>query len=176
MEKTQRIEKQKAVTDLKAWFEQASSVVVADYTGITVKEMTALRNQLRAAKTSFRVAKNTLTALAISGTPYEGLKDYLKGPVILAFAPGPVDVAKILVKFSKDSGKLALKAAFFEGQVVGPEMIKQMSALPSREELLARVVGGLKAPLSNTVFVLSGIYRKFVYALSEIKNKKEKEG
>lgn len=166
-------EKEKAVSDLKKVFKKATAVVVADYTGINVKEMTALREKLRAVKANFKVAKNTLTGLALDGTDYEPLKDYLKGPVVLTFAEEPLEICKILAKFSKDSGKLVLKAAVFEGQLVSPEMIKEMALLPSKEELLAKLVGGLKAPVVNFVFVLSGIYRKLVYVLSEIKNKKE---
>lgn len=171
-----KVEKEKIINDLKGWFQKAEAVVVADYTGINVKEITNLREQLKAKQVLFKVAKNTLTMLALAGTEFEVLKKYLAGPVILAFGPGPLEISKIFTKFSKDTGKLQVKAAVFDGQLVGPEAVKEMAALPSREELLAQLVGSVKAPLFNLVFVLSGIHRKLIYALSEIKNKKEKEG
>lgn len=169
-------EKTIQVQELKDKFAVCSAVVVADYATVNVKEMTALRRQLRKARVNFKVAKNTLTSIAIKGTRYESLSQHLVGPVVLAFADGPVDVAKILVKFAKDTNKLKIKAAFFEGQMVGPDKIKEMASLPSRQELYAMLVGSLKAPISNMVFVLSGISRKLVYVLSEIKNKKGQEG
>jgi large subunit ribosomal protein L10 len=168
----QKLEKEKQVEELKKKFQSSSAVVVADYSTVNVKEVTGLRRELRKIKARFQVAKNTLTAIAVSGTPYEPLKNYLSGPVALAFAEGPVEISKILVKFSKDTGKLRIKVAFFEGQLVGPELIKEMASLPSKEELYGQLVGNLKAPIFNFVFILSGIYRNFVYLLSEIERTK----
>lgn len=172
----QKSVKETSVKELKEKFKKSQAVVVADYSTVNVKEITNLRRALRKAKAQFKIAKNTLTTIAVKGTEFESLTDYLTGPVALTFAEGPLEIAKILVKFAKDTGKLKLKAAYFEGQVVGPEMIKEMASLPSKEELYARLVGNLRAPLFNLVFVLSGISRKLVYVLSEIKNQKGKVG
>ncbi len=166
-------EKQKVVEDIKQKFQGANGVVLADYRGLTVSQVTNLRVELRQAGVEYRVLKNTMVSRAAQEIGIEGLDEYLKGPTALAFSADPVAPAKILSEFSKKNKKLTIKAGVLEGTVIGPERIKVLSNLPSREILLSQVLSGMQGPLQGMVNVLQGPLRKLGYALEEVRKLKE---
>lgn len=148
--------------------------ILADYRGLNVAEMTKLRRQLREAGVEFKVVKNTLTARAAQELGLDGLEPHLQGPTAIAFsATDPVAPAKILNEVVRNSKTFQIKAGVLQGRIIGINEIKALSELPSREQLLARVVGGFQAPLSGLVNVLAGNMRNLVYALEAIRKKKE---
>ena len=131
-------EKSQVVSEIKEKFQQASGIVLADYRGLTVAQVTQLRAQLRLAGVEFRVMKNTLVRRAAGELGVEGLDSYLKGPTALAFCADPVAPAKVLLEFAKVNklNKFQIKAGVLDGKVIGPEEVKALAALPSREVLL----------------------------------------
>ncbi len=144
-------------------------VFLADFTGLTAQEINELRFKLRDMGTELRVLKNTLTLLAIRDTEYEAMGELLAGPVAAAFVAGdPMAVAKELVAYSRANPRFVLKGGFMEGRALGDAEVRSLATLPSREVLLARVAGSFKAPLYGLCGVLSGPYRKLVYALRAV--------
>ncbi|KLU67484.1 50S ribosomal protein L10 [Desulfosporosinus acididurans] len=168
-------EKSQVVSEIKEKFQQSSGVVLADYRGLTVAQVTQLRAQLRQAGVEYKVLKNTLVRRAAQEVGVEGLESYLEGPTALAFSNDPVAPAKILLDFAK-ANKLksfAIKAGVLEGKVIGPDGVKNLADLPSREVLLAMVLRGMQAPLAGMANVLQGPIRKMGYALEEVRKLKE---
>lgn len=166
-------EKQKVVDEIKEKLQKSSGVVLADYRGMTVSQVTKLRVELRKAGIEYRVLKNTMVRRAADEIGLEGLDPYLKGLTAIAFSADPVAPAKILTEFSKKNKELQIKAGIVEGQVVAADKIKDLADLPSREVLLAQVLAGMQAPISGLVNVLQGPIRKMVYALEEVRKLKE---
>lgn len=166
-------EKQKVVEDIKQKFQGSNGVVLADYRGLTVAQVTNLRVQLREAGVEYRVLKNTMVRRAADEIGIEGLEQYLEGPTALAFSADPVAPAKILSEFIKKNKNLTIKAGVLERTVIGPEKIKDLANLPSREVLLAQVLAGMQGPLQGMVNVLQGPIRKLGYALEEVRKLKE---
>jgi large subunit ribosomal protein L10 len=167
-------EKSLVVSEIKEKFQQSSGVVLADYRGLTVAQVTQLRTQLRNAGVEYRVLKNTLVRRAAQEVGVEGLESYLEGPTALAFSKDPVAPAKILLDFAKANKlkNLTIKAGVLEGKVIGPEGVKNLADLPSREVLLAMVLRGMQAPLAGMANVLQGPIRKMGYALEEVRKLK----
>lgn len=167
-------EKAQVVSEIKEKFQQASGVVLADYRGMTVAQVTQLRTQLRNAGVEYKVLKNTLVSRAASEIGVEGLDQYLEGPTALAFSADPVAPAKILLEFAKANKlkSLTVKAGVLEGKVIGADGVKALAELPSREVLLAMVLRGMQAPLAGMANVLQGPIRKMGYALEEVRKLK----
>lgn len=169
-----RDEKAIQIADIADRLGRAASVVMVDYRGLNVSQMTELRKRLRDVGVEFKVAKNTLALRAASQESIDGLEEYLVGPVALAFGyDDPVAPAKVLSGFIKESRKGTIKGGVLEGQVLNAEAIQQLSDLPPREVLLAQVVGGIASPLTGLVTVLSGTMRNLVYVLDAIREQKE---
>lgn len=166
-------EKQKVVDDIKQKLEGSTGVILADYRGLTVSQVTNLRVQLREAGIEYRVLKNTMVRRAADEIGLEGLDPFLEGPTAVAFSPDPVAPAKILMEYSKKNKSLKIKAGIVEGKVVGPEMVKDLADLPPREVLLSQVLAGMQAPIQGMVNVLQGPIRKMGYALEEVRKLKE---
>ncbi|OGB90588.1 50S ribosomal protein L10 [candidate division WOR-1 bacterium RIFCSPHIGHO2_01_FULL_53_15] len=166
-------EKSKVVAELKEKIARASVMVLADYLGLSVKEMTELRRKLRAEKSELAVIKNTLIERAVAESGLPEFKDHLKGPtvVMLGYADA-VSPLKALVKFIKETEKGGLRIGVVDKQVFSRDDLAAISKLPPREVLLGKVVGGLKSPLYGLANVLNGPLRKLVYALNAIKDKK----
>lgn len=167
-------EKSQVVSEIKEKMQNASGIVLADYRGLTVAQVTQLRTQLRQAGVEYRVLKNTLVRRAANEIGVEGLDPYLEGPTAVAFSADPVAPAKILMDFAK-ANKLKsfkIKAGVLEGKVIGAEGVKALADLPSREVLLTMVVRGMQAPLVGMVNVLQGPIRKMGYALEEVRKLK----
>jgi len=161
------------VKEIQAKLEGATSVVITDYRGLNVSQATDLRRELRDAGVEYRVLKNTLTRLAAKAAGIDGLEESLTGPNAIAFGQDAVSAAKVLYKFAKKNKALEIKGGVLEGKVVSIEQIKALSDLPSREELLAKMLGSMQAPLVNFASVLNAPLRDFVGVLNAVKEQKE---
>lgn len=159
-------ERKKLIVDeIKEKLEKSSSLIVLDYRGLDVEETTELRNKFREAGVDYKVYRNTLVKRAIEGTDYEGLTEDLNGPNGIAFGfEDPVAPAKIAKTFSEKHDNLDLKVGVLEGEIYRGEKLEKLASIPSREELIAKLLGSLKAPLSN-----------FVYLVKALADKKEEE-
>ncbi|NMA68291.1 MAG: 50S ribosomal protein L10 [Desulfitobacterium sp.] len=166
-------QKKQVVAEIKEKLQNSSGVVLADYRGLTVAQVTELRAQLREAGVEYRVLKNNLVRRAAEEVGIEGLDEFLVGPTAVAFSEDPVAPAKILADFAKNNKKFTLKAGIVEGKVVDEAGVKALAALPSREVLLAQVLRGMQAPLAGMANVLQGPIRKMGYALEEVRKLKE---
>lgn len=166
-------QKKQVVADLTEKVKAAQSIVLADYRGLTVEQDTALRNALRAAGVEYKVVKNTLTSLAMKESGLEALDPFLNGPTAMALSStDAVAPAKVLSDFAKKFEKLELKVGVVEGKVIDINGIKALADLPSREVLIAKVLGGFNAPISGFVNVLNGNMRGLVVALNAIAEQK----
>ena len=167
--------KKLVVKDLSDRMQNAVSGVFVDYKGISVADDTKLRHDLRAAGVEYAVVKNTLARFAVNQVGYEDLVPVLEGTTALAMSSSDlVAPAKILSEFAKKNKQFTIKAGFVEGRVIDAEEIKHLAALPSKEVLISRVLGGLNAPISGFANVLNGTLRGLVIALNAIKEQAEK--
>ena len=149
------------VEEIKAKLDGAQAGVLVDYRGITVEEDTALRKAMREAGVDYSVVKNTLLNFAIKGTDIESISAYLEGPSAIAISKtDPVAPAKIIGQFIDKHEKLTIKTGFMDGKVVDVAEIVKISKLPSREEMLAKAFGSMKAPISNLARVINQIKEK----------------
>lgn len=154
-------EKQQLVEDIKAKFQSSTTSVVADYRGLTVKEVTELRKTLRDAGIEFKVYKNSLTRRATAETNLTELDEFLTGPNAIAFGgEDAVAPAKIIADFAKKHKALEIKAGVVEGKVVGVEQIKALADLPSREGLLSMLLSVLQAPMRNFALAVKAVAEK----------------
>lgn len=168
--------KQEVVQEIKTAFENAKSTVIVEYRGLTVKDLTELRNQYRANGVNYKVYKNTLVSIALKELGYEGFEEYTKGPNGFAFSNEDLaKAAKVSTDFAKNNDKLIVKAALMDGEVLDEDQVKAIAKLPSKEVLIAKVLGGFNAPITGFVNVLQGSIRNLVYALNAIKEKEEQE-
>ena len=171
--------KQAVVAQLKEQLESAKGVVLTSYKGLTVAQDTELRRELREAGVSYHVVKNTMLRIAAKEAGIEGIEEHLEGTT--AFAVSTEDAvapAKVICGFIKknkleDAEVLTVKVGMVEGKVIGVDEVKALAALPSREELIAKLLGSMNAPISNTVNVLQGVIRNAVYVLDAIRSQKE---
>ena len=136
------------VSEIKEKFENAKSVVLFDYRGLTVSEVTELRKKLREVGSDYKVYKNTMTSRALDELKID-LNDYLTGPNAITFGSDVLSIVKILSDFAKEHDKLELKAGIIDGKVAGLEEIKQYASIPSREGLLTMLAGGLMATVRD---------------------------
>jgi large subunit ribosomal protein L10 len=169
--------KSKTVKDIKDRFEKSKIVILTEYKGLSMFQLTQLRKKLRPMEAEYKVFKNTLINRAIKDKNFDGAEAQLTGATAVVFGyKDAVAPAKTLTQFGKENEKLVIKAGFLDGVMIDAKMIASLAKLPSREVLLARVVGGMQAPIANFVGVSSGILRKFVYALNAVKEQKAKSG
>jgi large subunit ribosomal protein L10 len=166
-------EKVSSVNALHDKFARAVSAVLADFRGLTVQELTDLRQQLREASLELAVVKNTLAHRAVQQTPYEKLSPYLKGPTSITFSyRDTMAPAKVLSAYVKKQPKLAVRAGLFEGAVVPAEKISEIADLPPREVLLAYALATMQGPLAGLAWTLQGILSTFIGTLQAIHDKK----
>jgi large subunit ribosomal protein L10 len=160
-------EKVETVEDLKTRLDGVKTVMLAEYRGLTVQQLSDLRKQLKAVSAEYKIVKNRLARLAI-GSDLAGLGGQLKGPTGLVLAKGdPVSVAKALQTFAKTNQALVLKAGVVDGQVLEPAGLKALADLPSREALRAQIVGTITGPLTQLVSLLQAPHRELVYVLEQ---------
>ena len=161
------------VEEFAAKLATAKAAFIADYRGLNVDQVNELRGKLRDAGVEYRVVKNTLLRLAAKGTDFECLSEYLQGPTAIAIAQeDPVAPAKVLSDYAKDSKFFELKTAVLEGKILNEAEIKALAELPSREVLLAKMLGSINAPVSNFVGVLAAVPRSLVQVLGAIRDQK----
>lgn len=149
-----REEKQELVAELRTSFGEASTIVVAHYSGMTVKELESLRAKVREAGASFRVTKNRLTRLALEGTKFDGLSDLFTGPTGIAVSSDPVAAAKVIVDFAKTNDKLVILGGAMQGNVLGLDGIKALASLPSLDTLRAGLLGLISTPATRIAGIL----------------------
>ena len=150
--------KEAKVAEIKEKLEKATSVVLSQYQGLTVEEDTVLRKNLREAGVEYKVYKNTLVTLAAKELGLEGIVEYLEGPVAIAFGYEDVTVAaRVLNDFAKDHKKLELKAGIVEGEIYDTDKIKQLATIPSKEVLIAKLLGSIKSPIASFARVINAI-------------------
>ncbi len=150
--------KQPIVAAIAEDVKDAQSVVIVDYRGLTVAQDTELRKQLREAGIIYKVCKNTMMKRAFEGTEFEGLAQYLEGPSAMAVSKDDATApARILCKFAKDADKLEVKAGVVEGTVYDEAGVKALATIPSREELLSKLLGSIQSPIANFARVIKQI-------------------
>src|SRR5690606_29740933 len=147
------------------------SIVIAEYRGLDVASVTVLRKQARESGVYLRVLKNTLARRAVTGTPFEALSAQLTGPLIYAISSDPVAAAKVLSDFAKTNDKLVLKGGAMPNSLMNVEGVKALASLPSREELLAKLLGTMQAPVAQFVRTLNEVPTKFVRGLAAVRDK-----
>jgi len=168
-----RPEKEAVVKELTDKFGTAKSLVITDYLGLNVAEITELRSKLREAGVEFKVVKNTLATIAANDVEMEEMTEFFSGPTAIAFGEeDAVSPAKILVEYAKEHEVLEIKAGFLNGEIISKEKVESLAEIPSREELLAKAFASMKAPLSGLVNVLQGNIRGLVQVLNQIKEEK----
>ena len=166
--------KEALVAEFAEKLKEAKAAFLADYRGLDVEQANDLRNKLREVGVEYRVVKNTLLRLAAKDTDAVCLDEHLSGPTAIALVnDDPVAPAKALVEFAKKYEIFELKAGMLEGKLLDAAAIKALSDLPSREELLGKMLGSMSAPATNFVGVLAAVPRSFVQVLAAIKDQKE---
>jgi large subunit ribosomal protein L10 len=165
--------KEQIVSHLSDKLKDASLVVATDYRGLSVEQITQLRNELRSVSSDYRVAKNTLLKRASQGTDLEQLHEYFTGPTAILLSPGdPIAPVKVLVKYLKDYSELSIKAGVLEGTFLSAEDTQALSKLPGRNELLGKLLSLLVSSQVKLLNVLSGVPQKLVRTLRAIEQSK----
>ena len=153
-------DKKAVVAEVGAEVAQAQTMVLAEYRGIPVGELTSLRAQARANGVYLRVMKNTLARLAVQGTSFESLAGEMVGPLIYGISADPVASAKVLNDFSKTQAALVIKAGSYNGKVMDAAAVKALASIPGRNELIAMLLGVMQAPVSGAARVLAAVAEK----------------
>ena len=164
-------EKKAVVAEVTAQVAAAQTVVVAEYRGITVEHMTQLRVQARKEGVYLRVLKNTLVRRAIADTPFAGIADQLVGPLAYGISSDPVAAAKVMHEFSKTNDKFVVKAGAMPNFIMSAKDVGNLASMPSREELLSKLLGTMQAPIAQFVRTLNEVPTKFVRGLAAVRDK-----
>jgi large subunit ribosomal protein L10 len=167
------LEKKKAVVaEVSAQLTKAKAIVVAEYRGLEVGRMTELRAKARKSGVYLRVLKNTLARRAVEGTPFAGLSQHMKGPLVYGISPDPVTTAKVLNEFAKSNEKLVIRAGAMPDAVISAKEVTALATMPSREELLAKLLGTMQAPIAQFARTLNEVPARFVRALAAVRDKR----
>ena len=150
-------DKKAVVAEVSAQVANAQTIVIAEYRGIEVTDLTVLRKKARESGVYLRVLKNTLVRRAVAGTPFASLADHMVGPLIYSVSADPVAAAKVLNDFAKTNDKLVLKAGSYAGKVLDKAGVQELASIPGREELLARLLGVMQAPVSGFAVCLAAL-------------------
>ena len=166
-------EKKAVVAEVSAQVANAQAIILAEYRGLGVGHMTQLRAKARQSGIYFRVLKNSLARRAVSDTPFSALSEHMVGPLAYGIGSDPVAAAKVLHEFSKGNDKLVIKAGAMANHVISSSEIASLASLPSREELLAKLLGTMQAPVANFVRTLNEVPTRFVRGLAAVRDQKE---
>jgi large subunit ribosomal protein L10 len=166
--------KKEVVAEVSARLAKAQTVVLAEYRGLPVEAITVLRARARSNGVYLRVLKNTLARRAVQGTPFEKLSDQMVGPLAYGISDDPVAAAKVLHTYAKENDKLVIKGGAMSGQLMTAKEVGQLAMMPSREELLAKLLGTMQAPIAKFVQTLNEVPSKFVRTLAAVRDQKEK--
>lgn len=150
-------EKQAVVAEVSAQVAQAQTIVVAEYRGIAVGDITKLRANARNSGVYLRVLKNTLARRAVQGTPFEALSEKMVGPLVYGISADPIAAAKVVFEFSRTNDKLVVKAGSFNGKTLDVAAVAALATLPPKEVLLAQLLGLLQSPVSGLARVISAV-------------------
>ena len=164
-------EKKAVVAEVAAEVAAAQTVVVAEYRGITVENMTQLRAQARKQGVYLRVLKNTLVRRAVAETPFAGIADQLVGPLAYGISKDPVSAAKVMHEFAKANDKFVIKAGAMPNFIMSAKDVGNLASMPSREELLSKLLGTMQAPIAQFVRTLNEVPTKFVRGLAAVRDK-----
>lgn len=169
-------EKVQKVEELVGKFGEAKSLLLTDYRGLNVEEISELRDQLRASSVEYRIVKNTLAKISAEQLDLGELKEFLDGPTAIAFGlDDPMASIKIINEFKKKKEKPTIKAYLLDGEIYGSSQVDELAKLPGKDVLLAQLLGTMNAPISNLVSSLNNLLQKMVYVLNAIKEQKEQQ-
>jgi large subunit ribosomal protein L10 len=169
-------EKKALVAEVGVKVAQAQAIVLAEYRSLGVAEITTLRAKARSNGVYLRVLKNTLARRAVADTPFAGLAQHMKGPLMYGISADPVAVAKVLQEFAKGNEKLVITAGAMANQVMTSKEVSRLASLPSRQELLASLMGTMQAPIAKFVRTLNEVPGKFVRTLAALEEARQKQG
>lgn len=155
-----RSEKEAVISDVTSLAAKAQTLVLAEYRGITVADMTKLRTEARSKGVTLSVFKNTLARRAVTGSAFEVIGDQMTGPLIYGFSEDAVAAAKVVADFAKTNDKLVIRGGAFGGKVLDVNGVKQLASIPSKEVLLAQLLGLMQSPISRTARVLAALAAK----------------
>jgi len=170
-----RDDKQKLIEQYNQGLAEAPHAFLLSYKGITVPQVTELRSRVRATGGEYVVVKNTLALRAIDSKSLEALKEHFVGPTAVVFGSDPVALAKALTDFAKDVPAVQFKAGMVEGRAIAAEQIKDIASLPSRNELIAKLLFLLQSPITRFARVLAAVPQSFVMVLDQIRQKREEQ-
>jgi large subunit ribosomal protein L10 len=165
-------EKKAVVAEVSEQVASAQAIVLAEYRGLTVTEITSLRAEARKAGVYLRVLKNTLVRRAIDGTQFSGLSNDMVGPLMFGISADPVAAAKVMNSFAKTNDKFVIKAGAMPNEVLDQAGVKALATMPSREELLSKLLGTMQAPVAKFVQTLNEVPTKFVRGLAAVRDQK----
>jgi large subunit ribosomal protein L10 len=168
-------QKQAVVAEVSEQLVKAQAVILAEYRSIAVKDMTELRKRARGSGVYLRVLKNTLARRAVADTPFKGLTEKMVGPLAYGISSDPVAVAKVLQEFAKENEKFVIRAGAMPNMVMSAREVADLARMPSRQELLAKLVATMQAPVVKFVRTLNEVPGKFVRALAAVRDQKEKQ-
>lgn len=165
--------KDEKISEIKEKVDKAQVAIVTEYRGMTVEEITKLRREIQKNGGDYMVTKNTLAKIAIKDTPYEILAETLKGPIAIAFGfDDPVSPAKALSKFMKDVKKGEIIGAALDGKLLSAEETKALAALPSKEEIYAKMLGSINSPASGIVSSINAVMAQLTRAMAAVRDQK----
>ena len=165
-------QKQAMVSEVAAKLVGAQAVIVAEYRGLNVERVTQLRVRARKSGLYLRVLKNTLARRAVQGTPFEKLAEQMSGPLMYGIASDPVAGAKVLSEFARENERFVIRGGAMPNAVMSAKDIKALALLPSRQELLAKLVGTLQAPIAKLVRTMNEVPARFVRTLAAVRDAK----
>ena len=164
-------EKKAVVAEVAAQIAASQTVVVAEYRGVTVENLTKLRAQARKEGVYLRVLKNTLVRRALVDTPFAGIADQLVGPLAYGMSTDPVAAAKVMHEFAKTNDKFVVKAGAMPNFIMSAKDVGNLASMPSRDELLSKLLGTMQAPITQFVRTLNEVPTKFVRGLAAVRDK-----
>jgi large subunit ribosomal protein L10 len=168
-------QKQAVVAEVSAQLSKAQAVILAEYRSVSVLAMTELRKRARGSGVYLRVLKNTLARRAVAGTPFKGLSDKMVGPLAYGICSDPVAVAKVLHEFARDNEKFVIKAGAMPNLVMSAREVADLAKMPSRQELLTKLVATMQAPIAKFVRTLNEVPGKFARTLAAVRDHKQQQ-